>query len=392
MKTVPRYITVFFVMTFAAIISLHAQEKPLLDDRLQAKPESVSASTIEGVELKLTMASDIPNLSIAESIDEKGRTSILILRNGAVVDSIEIPDSSSEQTLENKKDEESFKKIRRDVLLETYDTIQSLTPETILASSDLNTTISVEIPSTDSNATVLKKNFLSRAKGYVWDPMIHAFYTMTADQKKTILANHEYGLSFHAQISPAVIVNRFGFGFLFGLGLDVGYNRELRKIMISFYEIHGKSSGGLALDATVGTGFGAYFRSKNPDLNSQIEAKGFLTKMLGLTSKSESRKGNYANIGVVMFSSVYEASLNYASVQGQLTLSINPIPSALQIQSTANAWNVGFFTPRVLFSKVGHTLGAKMQNFWSFIKERTKGLQTNINANQILRLSCQNVL
>lgn len=361
---------------------------------LHASPKQ-AAQQAEEVEVKLKTLIDGSNLSLAESVDENGRATILVLRNGIVVDSVELADTSTEQALDSKRDEDAFKKIRKDLLLATYESLQALTPETIVASSDLNTTVTAAIDSNDPQTHELKKGFLKRVKSYVWDPMVQSFYKMTSDQKKVILANNEYGISMHAQIAPAIIVQRFGFGFLFGLGLDIGYNREIRKVMISFYEIHGKTSGGIAIDASIGAGAGVYFRAKSTESSTDIESKSFIAKMLGFTSASERRKGNYANIGMFVLSSVHESSPHYANIQAQATLSINPIPSALEVQSAVHAWNIGFFGPSVFFSKIGTlspSLTTHIQNFWSLFRSGTDKLAIKVTAVQSQQLICHNVL
>ncbi len=321
-------------------------------------PMTVAPSSEAQPELKVQAFVDGSTIAIIESTNESGQKLIQIVRGGVILETVLLPTNSSEEILSEASQEQEFKKIRQDLLLTTYKALQATNAQTAIVSADATTTVTAEIAMQDETIKATKNSFLQRAKQKIFGPLVESFYRMKSDQKKVILNNHEYGLSLNAQLSPAFVINRFGFGILFGLGLDIGYNRELKKVMISFYEIHGRSSGGFSIDAAAGAGLGVYFRANvgNHGISRLTEAKSFIGRSLGIVSGREQRKGQYANIGLYVLSSVHESTPDYASIQGQLGFSINPIPGALEIKSTVNAWSFGFSHPAILFQQLGSSV------------------------------------
>lgn len=306
-------------------------------------------------EMKFETFVDGSTMAIIESTDGSGEKTIQVVRNGVILETVRLSPAVTEEALPDIAQENEFKRIRQDLLITAYKALQATKAETALVSADATTTVTAEIPNQDESTQATKTSFLRRAKQKIFGPLVESFYRMRSDQKQVILNNSEYGLSLNAQLSPALVVNRFGFGILFGLGLDIGYNRDLKKIMISFYEIHGRSSGGFSIDAAAGAGLGAYFRANigNNRSATLTESKGVLGRLFGIVSNRERRVGQYANIGLYVLSSVHESTPDYASIQGQLGFSINPVPGALEIKSTVNAFNFGFTSPHVFFQKIG---------------------------------------
>ncbi|MFN8943463.1 MAG: hypothetical protein ACK5WZ_02435 [Pseudobdellovibrionaceae bacterium] len=354
------------------------------------------------LELKIQTLVDGSAITLTEGIDETGLKVVRVSLNGLVVDTVHLSGAQAgaqEETLSNLAEETQFRNLRQDYLVNAYKAFNSLQPETILASADENTTITAEIKSSnlaaDEPVVAAKKHFLQNIKTKIWTPLVQAFYQMKADQKSVLMAHNEFGLAMHAQFAPSFVINKFGLGYLLGIGLDIGYNRELRKIMISFYEIHGISSGGFSVDASVGAGFGAYFRGGPDSANRVTASQSGLGRALGIATGRERRSGQYTNLNIFVASLLQEvAPPRYVNIQGQLSMGINPIPGVLMINSVANGWTFGFHNPMVFFEKVGeqyNRMSDWITAFWDQAGKNNPNI-TLPRAGSSGMLSCHSVL
>lgn len=316
---------------------------------------------------------DGSQVTVIESQGANGNVVFQFLKNGVIVDSVVVTTSPPETTSENLSpaEEEAFKALRKETLAAAYTAAEALGPQTIAVAADQKTAAALETKNPDSLQTE-KTSFLKKLKKTFITPLVQSFVSMNAKQKKIILQNTEVGFSVHAQISPAATIGRFAFGFLAGLGIDGGYNRVLKKIFLTFYEIHGKVSGGLGIDLNAGIGTGVYFRVKNSETQTEnrIEAKGFLQKIVGRVYSKDTRQGQLTNISVPFLALVQEVSENHASIQFQVNASVNPLPSALEVNTKVNAAQFGFTNPMVLFQQGGQkmilSVGSLIESLWAW--------------------------